>query len=835
LKTGVKRIKSIGMALIMAAAASAALGCAGVCYAENGNLLNNPDFADTRDGFIRHWGIMPGVTTTPVRWNSKRVLEIGSPVVQYTTTSQYLMLDGRHVQRIRFSGQVRYENIRPGPESYDVLRAFIIWYDQAGRRIGGYDNAGSWTGSSEWRSFSAVYKVPVDTRRIQLVLGLHNCSGSAMFRELSLTVEAGETNYVPAAQSDTSQWWPYTAAECPAAHSPLDLSPLADAPAGKHGFLTARDGHFYFEDGTRARFWGFDIVANRCFPSHAGAEELADRLMRMGANIVRLHHMDAPWSSPNIFDQNYDNTRHLSADSLDRLDYFLFQLKKRGIYVYFDWLVNRKFKRGDGVTDYEQIDDGAKIVAHYNPRLIELQKEYMYQVLTRRNTYTGIRYADEPQIALTEIINEDSLFYENWYYRVPPAYLEELTRLCRTYEPDADPEQHPFSKATLRALFAVETQYYREMTDYLRSLGLRCPVTGSNHWEVMGPALLADARTDFIDRHFFWDHPKTGFGWDMEFDNLPMLDNYEDGLVTQAVSARVTEKPMVLTEWCFTWINDYIAEGPLIGTAAACLQDWDAMIWFEMTDSSPNSAMDGEFDMAAKPHLFSQWTAASLLFHRQDLQPWAGSVLYLWKTEDLIAGMDPLIPDPDAARDYRIENMFTEGDTDSGSRSGTNISSGTAEVRRSSADSEQKRSFLWDEERALMIIDSPRTIALTGMLGRPDPYDFGWVKLTVESDFCALWMTSLDDLPLDVSKRILVSYAARAENTGAVYNAGRSSILDPGDAPVLVQPVHARLDFTIPVTWRLLEGGGQPGEKRTGVSIDTESQTMWLIIERDGG
>ena len=125
---------------------------------------------------------------------------------------------------------------------------------------------------------------------------------------------------------------------------------------------------------------------------------------------MRLHHMDASWAAPNIFDPKFDDTQHLSADSMDKLDYFLFQLKKRGIYIYLDWLVNRKFKKGDGVADYESIDDGAKIVAHFDPRMIALQKKYMRQVLGHRNAYTGTLYRDEPQIALSEVINEDSLF-----------------------------------------------------------------------------------------------------------------------------------------------------------------------------------------------------------------------------------------------------------------------------------------------------------------------------------------------------------------------------------------------------------------------------------------
>ena len=34
----------------------------------------------------------------------------------------------------------------------------------------------------------------------------------------------------------------------------LNFSHLLDAPAGKHGFVLARNGHLFFEDGQRVRF-----------------------------------------------------------------------------------------------------------------------------------------------------------------------------------------------------------------------------------------------------------------------------------------------------------------------------------------------------------------------------------------------------------------------------------------------------------------------------------------------------------------------------------------------------------------------------------------------------
>lgn len=36
----------------------------------------------------------------------------------------------------------------------------------------------------------------------------------------------------------------------------LNYSHLLDAPAGKHGFVKVKDGHFYFEDGRKSEVFG---------------------------------------------------------------------------------------------------------------------------------------------------------------------------------------------------------------------------------------------------------------------------------------------------------------------------------------------------------------------------------------------------------------------------------------------------------------------------------------------------------------------------------------------------------------------------------------------------
>src|SRR5206468_1811094 len=126
-------------------------------------------------------------------------------------------------------------------------------------------------------------------------------------------------------RTDTRGWWRFHPRREDYSRRPAqDVSFLLDPSAGRHGFLgRGADGHLYFADGCRARFWGVDIMAESCYPSHALAERTAARLARYGCNIVRLHHLDASWSEPNIFDPSRRDTRHLSSASLDRLDYFM--------------------------------------------------------------------------------------------------------------------------------------------------------------------------------------------------------------------------------------------------------------------------------------------------------------------------------------------------------------------------------------------------------------------------------------------------------------------------------------------------------------------------------
>ena len=203
----------------------------------------------------------------------------------------------------------------------------------------------------------------------------------------------------------------------------LNYSHLLDAPAGKHGFVEAKKGHLYFEDGTRARFLGFNVAARSNTPDHETADRMAERFASMGVNIIRLHAADAPvgekpgsWSSCReapLLDYASGTSRKFNPDGLERFDYFAAKLKEKGIYLHIDLIVARKFEEGDGMEYPGGAPSCIKRYCLYNQRMIELQKEYAKELLCHVNPYTGLALIDDPAVVTIQINNEDTAIKGN--------------------------------------------------------------------------------------------------------------------------------------------------------------------------------------------------------------------------------------------------------------------------------------------------------------------------------------------------------------------------------------------------------------------------------------
>src|SRR5947209_5811025 len=110
---------------------------------------------------------------------------------------------------------------------------------------------------------------------------------------------------------DRSGWLPWVPPLDDFAGSAVDMSRFLDPPAGKHGFIRIRANApatgpmLEFADGTPARFFGINVLAEANFFSHDYADFLATRLASAGCNLVRMHQIDAGWAQVKVFDPSY--------------------------------------------------------------------------------------------------------------------------------------------------------------------------------------------------------------------------------------------------------------------------------------------------------------------------------------------------------------------------------------------------------------------------------------------------------------------------------------------------------------------------------------------------
>src|SRR2546428_13971523 len=122
-------------------------------------------------------------------------------------------------------------------------------------------------------------------------------------------------------------------------------------------------------------------------------------MAKFGINCVRIQHNDTSTTPNGILQKD---RRTLDPVMLDRLDYFIAQLKKNGIYANLNLHVGLEYP---GFAKWEGAPGYFKGVDNFFPPMIEQQREYARALLTHVNSYIGSAYVDDPAVALIEINN----------------------------------------------------------------------------------------------------------------------------------------------------------------------------------------------------------------------------------------------------------------------------------------------------------------------------------------------------------------------------------------------------------------------------------------------
>jgi hypothetical protein len=621
--------------------------------------------------------------------------------------------------------------------------------------------------------------------------------------------------------------------------SPVNMSRFLDKPAGKDGFVKIENGHFIKGNGERLRIWGINFSSRACFPEKEDAPVIAAYLARLGINGVRFHHMDN--AGTRFLEGESGTSRKLNLELLDRLDFFIHELKKQGIYSNVNLNVARIFREGDGVKDTEYLGY-AKAVTYFDERLIQLQKEFAEQLLTHFNPYTKSKYASEPAVLIVEIVNENSLI-EYWmngrlhgrdqrtnggtWSDIPKSYANDLdikfNRWLATHLSDPDkaalrteaavgnddfiPRLSPqeFQKASplrfhTEANFyvSVEEDFLVGMSDYLKNtLGVQSHIVGSSdhsHYRTGYPHLLANSQLDVVDGHVYWQHPNSKVeNGKRTFTilNTPMVNDPFFSTVVQLARTTVVGKPYTVSETNHPYPHEYACEGVPVLAAYSLLQDWDGIFFYTFEHNTPDkwrNRQNGHFDFRPDSMKMVNLAASGMLFHRQDVKKAQKTVLRSYSRDSVIERMK---------EKGSLRPFYTPGFSNAiPLRHATRVSSLNGEDTPFSNTEEPSvivsdtGELTWNVEtndKGYVIVDTPNAQGLIGFI-RPETQT-GNLSVDMKNEFASIQCLSLEDKPISLSSKLLLVATAKAANAGTVWNAKRNSLDEWGGEPMQIEPV----------------------------------------------
>jgi hypothetical protein len=565
---------------------------------------------------------------------------------------------------------------------------------------------------------------------------------------------------------------PFTMDHRHASAPAIDLSTAT--AAGKSGFVHVAGGHLVDGAGKRIRFWGVNVTdwsrGSVMIPAKEDAPMYASTLARFGVNCVRLHFLDLA-TPRGLIDASKDDTRSFDKEQLDRLDFWIAELIRRGVYVDLNLNVGRSYKAADGVKDPDRIRWG-KGLTYFDPRLIELQKEYATALLTHRNPYTKTEYRAEPGVAIVEIANENALYVG---FRAPtPAYQDELNAIYAEWRTKrnlpaatllqgrdvaaASKEQY---ETELAFYNEMEAKFYGEMKHYLRdTLGVKQPIIATadhSHTGSSYPMLRQTSQLDIVDGHDYWQHPGA------PKHNTPMVNEPLASTVVELSRTAFAGKPYTVSEVNEPFPNDYGAEQLPILAAYAALQDWDGIFWYTFEpkrDPEWKSYVGDPFDISLDPVKMPQLAAGALLFARGDVSAAKETFARSYSREEVNA----------SNRLGRTEApYFTPGFPLSlplmhGSRIASLEGAPTAKfpaVGDAPYVSDTKE-LSW--KAGLMTVDAARAQAAIGFV-KDNPASLKHLSTKLDTEFAAVILCALDDRPIERSARMLLTAGSTVANT----------------------------------------------------------------------
>ncbi|MBV9865333.1 MAG: hypothetical protein JO316_08290 [Abitibacteriaceae bacterium] len=642
-------------------------------------------------------------------------------------------------------------------------------------------------------------------------------------------------------QPDTSKWYRDAFAWNT---SPVDLSFLNDKPAGKHGFLKAQGDNFVFADGTPAKFWGSVIAAYAVFADKNDIKQQAHRMAQLGYNLMRIHHHDSTaWVSPTVIDKKLNDSQHLDAEGMDKLDWWIKCLQDEGIYVWLDLHVGRQFKAGDNIPQgFDEISKQhgeGKGFNYFNPRVQQLMQDFNTQYLNHVNPYTHLAYKDDPAIMGLLITNENDVTHHFGNMMLGDKgnpvhnaiFNEQVKNFATAKNLSVEQTGHTWEPGPSKLfLNQKEHEFNAAMITHLHQLGVKVPISTTNYWGNDGLySLPALTDGDMIDVHSYG-----------QAEALSVNPRYSANFIPWIGAAQVYGKPLTITEWNVEYPSVDRFTGPMYLMSIAALQGWDAPMLYNYSQrgfDKPGNA--DKWSTFYDPGLNALTPAAAIAFRQGHISP-ARNTYCLQLSRDQLYNSN-LDPNRSAAIRTLVEQsrltvgmpaikelpwnkvtqpapgvrIITDPQQDFIPANQSFVQSDTGELRR-------------DWEQGIQTINTPKTQCASGWIGG-QAQSLKDVTFNITTPKATVAVTSLDNAPIAQSHRILITAIARV-------------VASPGEKmPYLSEPVngtitvHARPNLKlIPLAadGTALDSIPLPATNSTyTISLPAVRGTHWFILQ----
>ena len=699
--------------------------------------------------------------------------------------------------------------------------------------------------------------------------------------------------------------------------SALDFSQMGfvDAPAGKHGRVIARpDGQFAFTDSPEVarRFYGVNLCFGAHYLTKEEAERLAERLVRLGYNALRIHHYERDLV------QRQANSTTLNPQKLEAFDHLMAAMIRRGIYLTTDLFVSRPVPyREVGIDREGQIPmDTFKILVPVHAGAFENWKQFGRALLGHTNPETKRRYADEPALAWIAMINEGNFgnFFRDiqtipewkvaWNRWLAARYHDRAAQAAAwgtELKSDEDaaqqtvgwPEKLQMEGARARDCIAFLSDTEREMVlkmkAFLRDeLGCRALVSNASSWTRFATDQSARAVYDYVDDHFYVDHPQwVGTSWRLPSrcpNTSPLAGGAAGG--RSITFTRLLDRPFTVTEYNYSGPGRFRGVGGILTGSLGALQGWGGIWRFAYSHSreallAPSRM--GYFDVASDPLSQAAERASLCLFLRGDLQTAPHSVALAMSTEDLakpaarIPTLAPkwhwlawvtrigtrVVSSPTAASAHDLilplawqtpasaydagrvlpENPYAIDDTrlwkavlDHKLVGAANATDPARKIYQS-----ETGGVLIDATRDMLVLDTARTAGGYAPAGQVIDAVTGGVRVEVEGADATVWVSALDPEPIRRSRRLLVTHLTDLQNSEIRYaEPARQTLLDWGHLPHVVRAGKAGVSIRLEhpdryQVWALAPGGKRLAEVPAKTAGDALQFTLDVAGDAAGG